>query len=150
MHIKIPPLALILLSFALMWCGDKYISSGHFNFPFQTMVSIVLLLAGLIVTITGARTFKRAETTLNPLNLSKSTSLVSHGIFNYTRNPMYLGMLLGLSAFLIYFGSIWNLFVLLLIFLQIRFFQIRPEEAAMRKLFGEEYSDYGKRVRRWF
>ncbi len=63
---------------------------------------------------------------------------------------MYLGMLLGLSAFLIYFGSIWNLFVLLLIFLQIRFFQIRPEEAAMRKLFGEEYSDYGKRVRRWF
>ena len=56
---------------------------------------LVFLVVGIITAVAGIVEFSRHKTTVNPLHPEKTTSLVSTGIFQFTRNPMYLGMLIG-------------------------------------------------------
>lgn len=97
----------------------------------------------------GVHAFRRARTTVNPTRPGSSTVLVVSGVYRFTRNPMYLGfllMLLGAAAQLENAAAfiVWPAFVLYL-----NRFQIRPEEEALRALFGEAFIRYQSRVRRW-
>ena len=69
--------------------------------------------------------------------------------FKYTRNPMYLGMVIFLIGLSIYNGLIIGLIFVPLFIAYISFFQIKPEEAAMIKIFGDDYRTYMQKVRRW-
>jgi len=62
---------------------------------------------------------------------------------------MYLGMLFLLMGFFIRLGSLYTLPVLALFVWYMTTFQIKPEEEALTKLFGEDYQNYLKQVRRW-
>ena len=98
----------------------------------------------------GVVGFRKAQTTVNPLSPEQATSLVSGGIYRFTRNPMYLGMLLVVIAS----GIFWQHLVALAVgavffFAYINRFQITPEEQAMEKLFGDEFRTYCERARRW-
>jgi len=106
--------------------------------------------AAALVAVAGVVEFRRAKTTVNPLKLDKSTQLVASGIYRFTRNPMYLGMLLILVGWAIHLQHIGAWLWLIGFILFINRFQIEPEERAMTKLFGEPYIDYCKSVRRWF
>jgi protein-S-isoprenylcysteine O-methyltransferase Ste14 len=74
---------------------------------------------------------------------------VDSGIYRFTRNPMYLGMLLVLTAGAVYLGNLAAFAVLPLFVLSMNRLQIRPEERFMREKFGDAYRDYAARVRRW-
>ena len=79
-----------------------------------------------------------------------STSLVTSGIFKYTRNPMYLGLTSILLASCFYFSSLLGIIVYVPLFiLYITVFQIIPEEEMMKGLFNDEFLDYCAKVRRW-
>jgi protein-S-isoprenylcysteine O-methyltransferase Ste14 len=79
-----------------------------------------------------------------------STSLVTSGLFKYTRNPMYLGLSSILLASCFYFSSLLGIIVYVPFFiLYITVFQIIPEEEVMKSLFNDEYLDYCSKVRRW-
>jgi len=80
---------------------------------------------------------------------STASSLVVTGIYRYTRNPMYLGGLVMLSAYFLLSAKLSACFFLLFFVVYLTRFQIIPEEKVLRERFGAEYDDYMKRVRRW-
>ena len=114
-----------------------------------TLLSYVLFLLGFGILFTAARSFKEHNTTINPIKIETASSLVVSGIFNYSRNPMYLGMVLILLGLSLKFNLIGGLIFTTLFILFITNFQIKPEEKAMQKIFGEEFLSYKNKVRRW-
>lgn len=146
---KIPPPIILLLSGVTMWFVARSTYAFAVEIPFAWAIAVVLAASGVLVIATAIRQFSAAETTVNPLQPQEATSLVATGIFSRTRNPMYLGLLLILTAWSVYLQSLGNVFVLLAFVLYITYLQIKPEEAALRKIFGQGYEDYCARVRRW-
>ena len=144
---KIPPpmvtIAFIFLSFWL---------SGHLpkiEFGLQGISAIILIFTGLSIGFVSLRKFNKYQTTFDPLNPEKATTLVTDGLFSVSRNPMYAGLLIVLTGVCVYNGIYTGLLILPCFVLYITQFQIKPEEEAMSKVFGQEFIAYRKRVRRW-
>lgn len=78
-----------------------------------------------------------------------ATSLVVRGIYRYSRNPMYLGLLVVLLALALYLAKLSAFAMPPVFVLYLTALQIKPEEAALRERFGPEFDDYTARVRRW-
>jgi protein-S-isoprenylcysteine O-methyltransferase Ste14 len=83
------------------------------------------------------------------LRPESTSSLVVSGIYGVTRNPMYLGFLVALLGWAVFLAHALALLPLLAFLLYMNRFQIRPEESALTTLFGQEFTTYRKRVRRW-
>jgi protein-S-isoprenylcysteine O-methyltransferase Ste14 len=99
------------------------------------------LLAWAIVTITWAGS--------NVPTDRPTTTIVDSGPYRLTRNPIYLGMLLGLIGLAIAFNSLWLLLMLVPFALVIRYGVVAREEAYLERKFGDVYRRYRARVRRW-
>jgi len=83
-----------------------------------------------------------------PTNLP-TTTIVDTGPYRFTRNPIYLAMVLGLIGLAIVFNSLWLLLVPVPFALVIRYSVIAREEAYLERKFGDVYRRYRSRVRRW-
>ena len=147
MNNKIPPPIVTLI------CGLAiYFSKTFFNKFFSynnNTISLFLLILGFTVFTLAVKAFNRQKTTVNPLEPRQASSLVSSGIFKYSRNPMYLGMLIILLALSFKFNLVGGIVISLFLYLFITKFQILPEEEAMNELFGDEFTEYSNRTRRW-
>jgi protein-S-isoprenylcysteine O-methyltransferase Ste14 len=86
---------------------------------------------------------------VNPLKPDATTVLVTAGIYRFTRNPMYIGLTLTLLGWAAFLGNLLAFALLPLFVFYITQFQIKPEERALRSLFGSIYEDYCAKVRRW-
>lgn len=106
-----------------------------------------IMLAGLALLVVSGGLFTRAGTGLVPFRDVRV--LVTHGVYARTRNPMYLAMALILLGVAITVGALSALLVPPLFMAIIEWRYIRPEEAMLRDLFGDDYTAYCKRVRRW-
>lgn len=115
----------------------------------RALGAVVLAAIGVAVALSGVLAFRRAQTTVNPLKPETSAALVSTGVYSFTRNPMYLGMVLGLFAWAVYLSSVWSLLGPVVFALYITRFQIIPEERVLDRLFGASFAAYKRRVRRW-
>jgi protein-S-isoprenylcysteine O-methyltransferase Ste14 len=150
LELRIPPPIVGLIVAAAMWL----LASRPPLWPPSTSVrlsaSVFILTIGIAIALSAVVSFRRAQTTVNPLKPETSTSLVTTGIFARTRNPMYLGMLIGLLAWAVYLASAVALLGPVAFALYITRFQIIPEERAMQSLFGSAFSRYSQSVRRWF
>ena len=113
------------------------------------IISFVLLFSGLSIVILSFYSFKKQKTTINPLNLKKSSSLVTCGLYKYTRNPMYLGMLLIILAASFSYNLYGGIFFSVIFVVFITTFQIIPEEKALKNMFGKLYIQYKNTTRRW-
>jgi len=78
-----------------------------------------------------------------------TTTIVDIGPYRFTRNPIYLSMLLGLIGLAIAFNSLWLLLTLVPFALVIRYAVVAREEAYLERKFGDVYRRYRTRVRRW-
>lgn len=143
-----PPIVAILFAFAMWYLADLT-PSLPLNDTLRLALTLTLLLCGVGFLLAGGVSFRRAKTTVNPLKPDAATALVTSGIFQYTRNPMYLGFVCLLVSLAIFMASLWALTGVAGFVLYIKRFQIRPEEAAMHQLFGEQFTAYRARVRRW-
>jgi protein-S-isoprenylcysteine O-methyltransferase Ste14 len=104
-------------------------------------VLALALFAWAIVTITKAGT--------NVPTNRPTTTIVESGPYRFTRNPIYLGMFLGLIGLAIAFDNLWLLLMLVPFALVIRYGVVAREEAYLERKFGEVYRAYRSRVRRW-
>ena len=147
MNNKIPPPIVTLIS-GLGIYFSRNLFPNHHGLIID-IFSVLLLISGIIIIRTAFVSFKNHQTTINPLNLTKTSSLVNTGIFKYTRNPMYLGMVFILLSIALKFNLYGGLIVILFFFSFITKFQIIPEEKAMEKLFGQKVKNYKKTTRRW-
>ena len=119
LDLKIPPLALAIVTAIIMWTLSRYTPALAFTFTARVIVATSLAIAGVLTSVSGVASFRTAGTSINPLKPGSSSSLVRFGVYALTRN-LYLNR-----------------------------FQIEPEERALSARFGQEFVDYRNRVRRW-
>ena len=151
LELKIPPLLLVLLFALAMWLLAPLSASLSAPLALYTNVlALCLAMTGIAVALAGVLAFRRAKTTVDPRIPQQSSSLVIVGIYRYSRNPMYLGFLLLLSALACYWQSVPGLLLLPLFVLYMNRFQIQPEERFLLQKFGADYQAYLTRVQRWF
>lgn len=141
----LPPTLFLLLSGAMAGLG--------FGIPgprTQPMIpaGLLLLVGGLGLASMGSRLFARRKT--NIMTFDDPDRLVDEGPFALSRNPMYLGLLLGLVGLALLLGSPWAAVGPVLFFLACERVYIPFEEARMAATFGPAYDRYRSRVRRWF
>ena len=144
-----PPLVGIILAGAMWFIAWSLSPLPPLPATVRLPAAVILALVGAAIALSGVISFRRAQTTVNPLKPETSTALVSTGIYGITRNPMYLGMLTVLLAWAVYLSSVWALLGPVAFALYITRFQIIPEERALRSLFGPSFVEYTHRVRRW-
>jgi protein-S-isoprenylcysteine O-methyltransferase Ste14 len=146
---RIPPPVVLLLAGLLMWLVDRGVPLVRIVVPAHIALAVVIALIGTMIVLAGLIEFRRARTTIDPLHPNAASSLVSNGVYTFTRNPMYLGILTILTAWAVYLSNLGALVVLPLFVAYMNRFQIVPEERALEALFGAEYRMYKSRVRRW-
>ncbi len=138
LELKIPPLALVLLTAALMWLSARTAPTFTFVIPLRNSIAVAIALLGAATSILGVVSFRRAGTTVNPLTPAASSSLVRSGIYTRSRNPMCLGFLLLLLGWGIYLSNAVSLLFIPVFVGYMNRFQIEPEENALRNRFGQE------------
>lgn len=145
----IPPLVLLVFA-GIMIAVAKFLPFGQFDFFGRHELTYFFWIIGLVIMATAVVQFRMARTTTDPTTPEKTNQLVISGLFGYTRNPMYLAMLLFLLGLGLKLGNAFNTLVAAGFVYYMNHFQIKTEEQALEQLFGKEYKLYCKAVRRWF
>ena len=141
-----PPVWL-LLGLTTIFACNEYFAGLRFTSMAGQVLGGVFLIIGLWLLVTAGGLFSRAKTGVIPFR--NVSTLVTGGIYRYTRNPMYLGMSLVLLGCAVTVGASVALLVppVFAIIIELRF--IRQEEAMLRDIFPEQFAAYCGRVRRW-
>ncbi|POA85907.1 MULTISPECIES: methyltransferase family protein [Pseudomonas] len=146
---RIPPPLVAVLFAVLMGLFARGLPGLDPGLGTRLLLALPLVMAGLLFVLAGGLAFRRAKTTVNPLKPVSASALVTSGIYQYTRNPMYVGFALWLLAWGLYLASPLVLLGVLGFVLYMNRFQIYPEERALGQLFGADFAAYRQRVRRW-
>jgi protein-S-isoprenylcysteine O-methyltransferase Ste14 len=143
-----PPVVALLLGLVAWWLAPQGPAIAWPEWLRQGLAAALLLTGGSL-DFSGLVAFVLRHTTINPLRPRRSSALVTTGIYRVTRNPMYLGLVCLLSAWAVWLSALLPWAAPVLFVLYITRFQIRPEERVLTELFGQPYTDYTQRVRRW-
>lgn len=154
LELKIPPLivmavaGLIALAVAIPLAKESGVSL--FSDPALLSASVVALILGAYVAVSGVVEFRKHQTTVNPMQADDASSLVTTGIYQKTRNPMYVGFVLILASWCLALGVMQTLWVLPVFALYINELQIKPEEKILVEKFHQEFAAYTEKVGRWW
>ena len=146
---RVPPPVYALLAGIAMWLLDRHLPIAHLWDPPWTQIGSLLVITGIAIDGWAIAAFFRVRTTLNPMHPERATQLITTGLYRYTRNPMYLGLLLVLTGWACLLGSAGPFLALPIFVWTLSALQIVPEEAAMAERFGTAYASYAQRVPRW-
>ena len=146
---KVPPPIVALLIGTVMWALERLSPLPEGGSPSRLAISGGLACLGVLFVMLGMLAFRRAKTTINPVNIGAASSIVTSGIYRYTRNPMYVGFALMLAGWAVHIAVPLVLVGPVVFILFITRFQIIPEERVLTSKFGGEYRKYQERVRRW-
>ncbi len=135
-------LSIILMLGLHLWLSIKQL----FFFP-VTYLGIAAIFIGIGVVLFCAYVFRQKDTTIKPFQ--ESSYLIKEGIFNYSRNPIYLGMIICLIGLWIFLGSLSPVFIIPVFAGLIQKIFIKQEEKMLEDKFGQEYQEYKLTVRRW-
>ena len=141
-----PPLVALTFGFLINYTKNIFPKIEIKN---ENFFGSIMIISGFIIILSAIILFKKYKTTITPLNPSNSTKLITVGIYKFSRNPMYLGLLLVLLGISFMINIIGGFLLIPLFILYLNLFQIIPEENAMVDLFKDEFLDYKKNVRRW-
>jgi protein-S-isoprenylcysteine O-methyltransferase Ste14 len=149
LELKVPPPIVALFIGTLMWLTARSVPLLAYSLPARHWIAGCVFVVGLAVSTLGVVSFRRAGTTVNPMQPHKASALVTSGIFRYSRNPMYLGLLIALFGWALFLANAVAVLFLPALVLYLNRFQIVPEENALAAAFDTAFSTYRARVRRW-
>lgn len=132
-----------------MWLAALSFDDLGANKNLRAVLGCVCLFLGGFIAVSGVIEFRKAKTTVNPINPEKASSVVNSGIYRYTRNPMYTGLLFVLIAWGCFLDNFFSLLIIFVFLLYMTQFQIKPEEQILESIFGNDYIRYKEKVRRW-
>ena len=144
---KIPPPIVAILIGGCIYLTRDWLPQFESDYLFYAGLGFELL--AVVINLTAILSFIKNKTTINPVKPQTTTSLVTTGVFAFSRNPMYLGFLLFLIGFTLQVNIVGGIPLLFLFPLYINIFQIIPEERALAEKFGQEFQEYAENVRRW-
>jgi protein-S-isoprenylcysteine O-methyltransferase Ste14 len=105
------------------------------------------MVLGLTLVVAAATQFRRAGTPIHAFE--QPTTLVTHGLYRYSRNPIYLGMIVLLTGVAVLLGSLSPFAAIPLFAVTIARRFIVSEESRLSAAFGDAYRQYLARTRRW-
>ena len=144
---KVLPPTYLLLSIVLM-VGLHFFVPGVKLIPFPwTLAGLLPVIIGVAIAVVASNMFSKVKTTIKPYE--ESTALVTDGVFRFSRNPMYLSMMLVLIGVAIFLGTLTPFFVIPVFFFLINKVFISVEEKMLEEKFGRAYLEYQQQVRRW-
>lgn len=149
LELKVPPVVVFLVAAVLMWWMARVTPAAHVTVPMRWWLASAGWLVGVVLGALGVRLFQRAGTTISPLQPENASVLVVSGIYRWTRNPMYLALLVLLGSWAIVLANLASVVVLPAFVAYLTRFQIVPEERELAARFGEAFAAYRQRVRRW-
>lgn len=149
LELKIPPALLMVIFVLAISLLDDWIPGFKQNWAWHELAAKLIFALALVFIVTGVVSFRMADTTVDPTRPQQVSSIVTTGIFRFTRNPMYLGFTLILLAYVVKLSNPITAVMVVLFVLYMNQFQIKPEERALTALFGDEYRNYAAAVRRW-
>jgi protein-S-isoprenylcysteine O-methyltransferase Ste14 len=147
-RIVAPPPVIFLVEIAVGFLLQLFVLPlSFFGFVFFLPIGLAMAVLSGAVAFWAMSTFKVVGTNINPAK--PVTKIVTSGPFRFTRNPMYLALVLLQIGLGLSFANAWLLILLVPFMVVMRFGVIRPEESYLEKKFGEPYRDYKTAVRRW-
>ncbi|MCE2595728.1 isoprenylcysteine carboxylmethyltransferase family protein [Motilimonas cestriensis] len=149
LSLKVLPVGVFLVAMVIAKLVSLWLPIASLPALVSMLGGGVTLIIGLIFGLAGVQLFRRSDTTVNPMHPEQATKLVTTGVYQYSRNPMYLGLLACLLTWAFYLQTLSGFFAVPLFVLYMNQFQIKPEEMALTRLFGDEFTQYCQRVRRW-
>lgn len=149
MELKVIPIVQVIIAMALMFAIQSTIPTFAYTLQVSNYISITLLSVAIIIGFLAIYSFRKHQTTVNPSKPESSSKVVNTGIYQLSRNPMYLAMLLALISYGLYLENMVSFIICGIFVWYISKFQIRPEERMLTKIFGAEYTHYQQQVRRW-
>jgi protein-S-isoprenylcysteine O-methyltransferase Ste14 len=149
LELKVPPVLLFALLAAAMYGLAWALPAGTFALPGRAVAATALAAIGIAIGLAGVAAFRRSRTTVHPQHPEKASVVVSHGVYRWTRNPMYLGLLLALFGWAVFLANAAALAGPPLFIAWMSRFQIGPEERLLSGKFGSAYVSYMENVRRW-
>jgi protein-S-isoprenylcysteine O-methyltransferase Ste14 len=146
---KVPPPVVAAVLAGMVWLAAPLVPSLA-RPAAPVWIAIAVAALGAVIELAAAAAFLRARTTVDPMHPHAAQHLVLTGPYRFSRNPMYLGDLLILMGWALYVSNAVALAAPLLFVLYMDLFQIPAEERALSDTFGERYTEFRTRVRRWF
>ena len=144
---KIPPPLLVLILIISNYLSSKKIDLIFL--PNQNLISLIILLIVVVILINTILKFIKFKTTIDPIKFKKVNKLITSGIYKYSRNPMYLCLLMVVISSTIFFLNVFSITTPFIFYYWINTFQIKREENFLTKKFGKEYLLYKTKTRRW-
>jgi protein-S-isoprenylcysteine O-methyltransferase Ste14 len=114
---------------------------------FAMILGSVFILAGLIIEFGAFVRLRRARTTILPYR--PTTAIVDGWPYSFSRNPIYLALVVIYIGIAVFFNSLWPFLLLPLVLLVMQRGVIEREERYLDGIFGTDYANYKSRVRRW-
>ena len=145
--LKTPPPIIALFLVVSNFLSSKKIDL--IQLPNQTLFSILILFIGIFLLIIPVSKFVKSKTTIDPIKFKKVNNLVTSGIYKYSRNPMYLGLLMVIISTSIFYLTIFSITTPFIFYFWINRFQIKREEIFLTKKFGQKYISYKSKTRKW-
>lgn len=133
-----------------IWMIQNYLPAYSYIFKELRWIAVGCFLIGILIGIIGVIQFVFIKTTVNPHKPENTSEIVKTGVYAISRNPMYLGLLLGLISIVLYWGNIWSILIIPIFVLYMNEYQIKPEENMLRQRFDQEYLKYTRVTNRWF
>ena len=144
-----PPLWMLIFAVA-MWALNRYWPVLVIIPSQWSWLGWCVMAIASIAPVAAIVQFRNAHTTVDPHKPETATTLVTSGVYGWTRNPMYLGLSILLIGWALKLGTLSPFLGPACFILLIRRFQILPEEHALRTRFGQHYDRYCEQVHRWF
>ncbi|MGX2987324.1 methyltransferase family protein [Ursidibacter sp. B-7004-1] len=145
MELKLPPPLVAFICAVIIYFLPNYAET---NWAYRCF-AVICFIFGVVVDLCALWAFWKNKTTINPLDPNKTSALTREGIYRFTRNPMYLGLVCLLLAWAFWLGNAFALLVVWGFIVYITRFQIKPEERILAQKFGEIYQEYCQKVPRW-
>ena len=145
--LKIPPPLLVMILVIFNYFSSKKIDL--ILIPNQNLISLIIFLIGMLILIKPIFKFIKSKTTIDPIKFKKVNKLITSGIYKYSRNPMYLGLLMIVISTSILYLNILSITTPIIFYFWINRFQIKREEIFLTEKFGKEYLLYMTKTRRW-
>jgi len=143
-----PPLLYVLTFLAAVFLQKRfYIDDVLFHSTLTKIIGALFLISALYFMVTSLATFIKSRNTV--ILIKPAASLQTSGVYNISRNPMYVSLALiylGITCFL---GNWWNIILFPVLIFIMQAYVIRSEERYLERAFGEDFLNYKKRVRRW-
>lgn len=147
--LKIIPPVQVIFSVGLMLTLKYFFPQYHFYLTLNDPIIILLIASASIIGALALYDFHKHKTTFHPHTPEKTSTVVDSGIYAYSRNPMYLALVLILLAIALYLKNLTCFAIIPIFIWYITRYQIKPEEEMLDKLFPNNYQAYRSKVRRW-